>query len=68
MEMYPYNPLVQFCEGHYKKKLYIKASMHNFNLKIITINKCKAFINFCKSSSLLGLPSILLLRGVRFLL
>ena len=35
MEMNPYKPLVQFCEGLYKKKLYIKTSMHNFNLKII---------------------------------
>ena len=33
MEMNPYKPLVQFCEGLYKKKLYIKTSMHNFNLK-----------------------------------
>ena len=35
MEMNPYKPLVQFCEGLYKKKLYIKTSMHNLNLKII---------------------------------
>ena len=35
MEMNPYKPLVQFCEGLYKKKLNIKTSKHNFNLKII---------------------------------
>ena len=32
--MNPYKPLVQFCEGLYKNKLYITTSMHNFNLKI----------------------------------
>ncbi len=35
MEMNPYKPLVQFCEGLYKKKFYIKTSINNFNLKII---------------------------------
>ena len=34
MEMNPYKPLVQLCKGLYKKKLYIKTSMHKFNLKI----------------------------------
>ena len=35
MEMNPYKPLVQFCEGLYKKKLYIKTSINYFNLKIV---------------------------------
>ncbi len=35
MEMNPYKPLVQFCEGLYRKKPYIKTPMHHFNLKII---------------------------------
>ena len=42
MEMNPYKPLVQFCEGLYKKKLYIKTSMHNFNLKI-TLDKTNSW-------------------------
>tara|TARA_Y100000766_G_C18547758_1_gene431394 strand:+ start:335 stop:460 length:126 start_codon:yes stop_codon:yes gene_type:complete len=35
MEMNPYKPLVQFCERLYKKNLYSKTPVNNFNLKII---------------------------------
>ncbi len=36
MEMNPYKPLFQFCEElFYKKKLYIKTSINNFNSKMI---------------------------------
>ncbi len=41
--MNPYKPLVQFCEGLYKKKLNIITSMNNLNLKIISQNN---FMNF----------------------
>ncbi len=34
MEMNPFKPLIQFWEGLYDKKLYIKLSVQKINLKL----------------------------------